>query len=330
MSRTIDIKSNGNMKLDVSGIDELTINTEVIPISKELNEVILNNGQINISPEEEGVEYFSNVVLNVQIPPEAEAIQSLRTYSISDIKNYPPEEYVYPDYPYNAMSLVKLKNDYQAKIDEQRFYYTNEFKYRYDISPSQGYEVMREVLMEIEPEITSFYGLAANDKGKFKDVALPFVTFDYANKKTTITLFVGQIVVLGFKRNIYSMGLLQKEVYVINIVKCEYYITQIEINPGCIYKKVTWGGEYEGDTVLSIKDYYDNDISIFYWPWHNYAGDNPEGKPPKLAINKESICYPTENYIFPKLDSVIEVFDYSDIPYTITFLEENDYNNNNN
>ncbi|OUM69325.1 hypothetical protein PIROE2DRAFT_2830 [Piromyces sp. E2] len=53
-----NMKASQNLVLDVSGLSKLEIKTNVIPNSKSLQEIILNNGQINISPSQENTEYY--------------------------------------------------------------------------------------------------------------------------------------------------------------------------------------------------------------------------------------------------------------------------------
>lgn len=325
----IDITSNGTIVENTSNINNIQINTNVIPSYDELNAYIVNNGQFSFIPSSQNVEYFNKVNVAVQIPPPSEANQSLKEYTIESI-DVPNEVAIQPDYPYSTMSMVKVNNSFKSKIQDRKIYHNESGSSRIHVEPDEGFEAMKSCTIVNNPSIGYLYGCSALGGGKLKEVLIDLNDLTIATKDDEILDLMGWNVVIAYKFNINrsDFPFQFESFYIVEFTRVEYYIKSIKLKKGCAYKRFRDVQVWEKDTYFSILSEDRYSIVDFRYPFINRADQNPDHKMPTLAQTSSDVAFPSDRYFFPLLEGwSITSFSESNIPYEIIYEEDNNNNN---
>ena len=302
---------------------QLKINTEVIPSSTRLDAVILNDGEFNYTPSQEHVEYFSSARVNVQVPPAAEANQSLKEYDIDSL-NVQADEYIHPDYPYNTMSLVKINNRFLDKVQDRTIITSHETGRLLSFEPDSGYEATRRITVVFNPIITTFHGVGYSDRDSQRfTVDIPFSSLTVAQSDTDVPAIEGYGILIAYKLSVDPKFRFQfSNFYCIEFKRVEYFITSYKVKQGCAYIRFRDAQKWQSDVYYSIVDSFGDNLAYFRFPFVDHSGSNPHNKWPSLADTTACISFPDSMYSMPLLDNVSS-FTENDPPYIINYTEDN-------
>ncbi len=325
----INISSNGTIVENTSNINNLQINTNIVPSSKEVTEFIINNGQFEFLPSSENVEYFSKVNVAVQIPPPSEANQPLKEYSINSI-DVSSEVAIQPDSPYSSMSLVKVNNNFKNKIQDRTIYHDESANYMIHVEPEEGFEAMKSCTVVRTPYIGYLYGCSALGNGRLKEVMIDLNEMNVAPSDNFLIDLEGWNIVIAYKYNINrsDFPFQFESFYIIEFTRVEYFVKAVKLKKGVAYKRFRDVQVYEKDTYFTILSEDKYPIVDFRYPfvWH---GDQPRDQPPTLADTNSDVAFRSDHYFFPLLEGwSITSFSDSNSPYELIYEDSNSNNNN--
>lgn len=326
----INITSNGTIVENTSNINNLQINTNVVPSSTEATEFIINNGQFEFLPSSENVDYFSKVNVAVQIPPPLEANQPLKEYTIDSI-DVPFEIAIQPDIPYSSMSMVKVNNDFKSKIQQSKVVQEESGNFVFQVRPDEGYSAMRQCTIVSTPYIGYLYGCGYSDRDSKKiESLISLDSLEIAQRDGTIIDLEGWDVVIAYKyeydQNKYNFDF--PYLYCIEFTRVEYFIKQIKLKAGVAYKRFRDVQRWQSETFYQIQSQDRHHLATFRYAYIDPT-HQPEDRMPTLQSTSTSICFPSNNYFYPLIEGY-SITSFSEIysPYELIYEEESNNNNN--